>query len=188
VNAGTADKGSMVDDVRGGGNRDVRRRERQRGQALVEFALLLPLFVLLVVGIIQFAVGLNYWLDMQRIANQGARWAVVNNWPTCPRGSTSCPHADQEPFTRPQTLQQVLYGEILASGLTSTATIQICYPDDGSPTTPAEEVGTPVRVKVTAPYDFLPVVGKVGSMTLRAEATMRLEQKPTLVTGEVACS
>ena len=53
-------------------------RPRERGQALVEFALIAPLFLLVVVGIIQFGIGLNYWLDLNRIANQGARWAVVN--------------------------------------------------------------------------------------------------------------
>ena len=54
---------------------------------MVEFALILFPLLLLVAGIIQFGIGLNYWLDMQRIANQGARWAAVNNWPPdCPSG------------------------------------------------------------------------------------------------------
>ena len=79
--ARSADKGSMVSVVREKASRGDRHRERESGQALVEFALILPVFVLLVVGIIQFGVGLNYWLDMQRIANQGARWAVVNKFP-----------------------------------------------------------------------------------------------------------
>ena len=54
------------------------RQDRESGQAMVEFALILFPLLLLVVGIIQFGIALNYWLDMQRIANQGARWAVVN--------------------------------------------------------------------------------------------------------------
>ena len=59
-------------------------RSRERGQALVEFALIAPLFLLIVVGIIQFGIGLNYWLDLNRLANQGARWAVVNHgWTNC---------------------------------------------------------------------------------------------------------
>ena len=52
---------------------------------MVEFALILFPLLMLVAGIIQFGIGLNYWLDMQRIANQGARWAAVNNWPGCSR-------------------------------------------------------------------------------------------------------
>ena len=76
-----ADKGSMVSAVRANAPRARRRAERESGQALVEFALILPLFLLIVVGIIQFGVALNFWLDMQRIANQGARWAVVDRYP-----------------------------------------------------------------------------------------------------------
>ena len=68
-------------------------RDRESGQALVEFALILPLFLMIVVGIIQFGVGLNFWLDMQRIANQGARWAVVNEYPGCPRSGPTTPCA-----------------------------------------------------------------------------------------------
>ena len=55
-----------------------RRQDRESGQAMVEFALILFPLLLLVAGIIQFGIGLNYWLDMKRIANQGARWAAVN--------------------------------------------------------------------------------------------------------------
>ena len=48
---------------------------------MVEFVLIAPLLFLLVGGIVQMALALNYWLDMQRIANQGARWAVVARYP-----------------------------------------------------------------------------------------------------------
>ena len=48
---------------------------------MVEFVLISPLIFLLVGGIIQLALALNYWMDMQRIANQGASWAVVARYP-----------------------------------------------------------------------------------------------------------
>src|SRR5207342_1451718 len=62
-----------------------RPQDPESGQAMVEFALILFPLLLLVAGIIQFGIGLNFWLDQQRIANQGARWAVVNAWPGCTR-------------------------------------------------------------------------------------------------------
>ena len=58
----------------------VRMLERQDGQALVEFALIVPISLMIVVGIIYFGIGLNYWLDMNRTANKEARQAVVNHW------------------------------------------------------------------------------------------------------------
>ena len=44
------------------------RRRNESGQAMVEFALILIPLLILVVGIIQFGIGLNYWLDMNRLA------------------------------------------------------------------------------------------------------------------------
>src|SRR6188474_2042078 len=110
-------------------------RDRESGQAMVEFALILFPLLLLVAGIIQFGIALNYWLDMQRIANQGARWAAVNNWPPdCPRTAPSCPS--------PNTLQESLQRQMLAAGLQSnpTTSVQLCYPDV------SKGLGDPVRI------------------------------------------
>ena len=166
LKAKSADKGSMVSAVRKSASQEARRRERESGQALVEFALILPLFLMIVVGIIQFAIGLNFWLDMQRIANQGARWAVVNEYPGCPRSGPNAPCAT--------TLQQYLAGSEVAQG--ENLNVHICFPSG-----PA--VGNPVRVKITQPLNFLSVVtfftpGSGLNVDLTAEATMRLEQAP----------
>jgi TadE-like protein len=160
-------------------------RDRESGQAMVEFALILFPLLLLVVGIIQFGIGLNYWLDMQRIANQGARWAAVNNWPPdCPVGSAV---GDCDGNPKP-TLQTALVQEALTTGLQSSVSVQICYPANSGSTT--EISGNPVRVRMDSPFDLLPILGW-GSLSLRAEATMRLEQSQEaakgLITGEVAC-
>ncbi|CAN5174520.1 hypothetical protein BH20ACT13_BH20ACT13_18890 [soil metagenome] len=160
--ARSADKGSMVSVVRGNPSRGDRQRERESGQALVEFALILPVFVVLVVGIIQFGVGLNYWLDMQRIANQGARWAVVNKFPTCSSApDTLC--------TTPYTLQTYLQSEPVSGGLCPR--VDITFPATTS------EVGDPVKVLLWTPFTFVPILN-LGTINLSADATMRLEQKP----------
>jgi hypothetical protein len=147
---------------------------------MVEFALISPLFILLVVGIIQFGVALNFWLDMQRIANQGARWAVVNSWPGCPRTEpvpltgTACRGTN--------ALDSYLETQALSSGLRSSVDATICYPDDGDSMTTAGQRGTPVRVRLEAPFDLVPILGAV-QLTLGADATMRLEQTPTHITA-----
>jgi TadE-like protein len=156
------------------------RQDPESGQAVVEFALILFPLLLIVVGIIQFGIGLNYWLDMQRIANQGARWAAVNNWPPdCPYGSPSC--------TGTKTLQETLKRQVLTAGLHGVVTVSICYPSrdlaaDPSGNTPLKGIGDPVKVHLEAPYKFSPITS-LGKLTLRANATMRLEQKPTLITN-----
>ena len=51
------------------------------GQALVEFALVLPLLLLVVIGIFEFGKAINYWIDQNQIASEGARWVAVNKVP-----------------------------------------------------------------------------------------------------------
>jgi Flp pilus assembly protein TadG len=48
------------------------------GAALVEFALILPILVVLLFGMLEFGKAFNYWIDETHLANEGARWAVVD--------------------------------------------------------------------------------------------------------------
>lgn len=146
-----------------------RRCDPERGQATVEFALILFPMLILVAGIIYFGIGLNYWLDMQRIANQGARWAAVNNWPPdCPRGAASC--------GSPNTLQESLTRQAIAGGLQSSVCVDVSFP------TGSREGGEPVQVTLKAPFEFFWVTDVVP-ITLRADATMRLEQSQVASAG-----
>jgi TadE-like protein len=159
-------------------------RNRESGQATVEFALILIPLLILVVGVIQFGIALNFWIDEQRIANQGARFAVVNSWPGCPRsepvplGGANC--------TGTNTLQAYLGRQAASLGLKNSVLVNVCYPDDGDPTTQVGTVGTPVRVTLDAPYRFRAVM-QLGTLNLSGKATMRLEQDATHLTGVAAC-
>jgi Flp pilus assembly pilin Flp len=55
---------------------------REDGAAAVEFALLLPLLVLLLFGFIQFGIAFNTKIQATNAAREGARMAVVgiDNW------------------------------------------------------------------------------------------------------------
>jgi hypothetical protein len=142
-----------------------RWKGREGGQAMVEFVLVSPLLFLLVGGIIQFALALNYWLDMQRIANQGARWAVVARYPL-PDGSmctTSSPACDP-------SLPETLALQAQSDGLEPV--VSICFPSGGS-----SGVGDPVRVRLETGFSFVPILG-IGTVTLGADAEMRIEQQP----------
>ena len=54
-------------------------REHERGATLVEFAFVLPLFVLLLFAIIDFGWLFTQFLDVKQGAREGARMAVVND-------------------------------------------------------------------------------------------------------------
>jgi TadE-like protein len=150
----------------------VPARPRESGQALVEFALIAPLFLLLVVGIIQFGIGLNYWLDLNRIANQGARWGVVDKYPGCNGvvGSPGCRTLPDE------TLKTHLESEPVSGGLQPTA--HICFEESA-----AGGVGQPLTVEVATRFTFLPILD-LGEITLRGQATMRIEQPPAVMDAQ----
>jgi TadE-like protein len=144
---------------------------RERGQVMIEFVLVAPLLFLLVGGIIQFALALNYRLDLQRIANQGARWAVVAQYPL-PDG-TMCTTAGCDP-----RLEQVLRDQAQSDGLDPA--VSICFRSpDGS-------VGEPVRVRLETDFEFIPILG-IGTIMLGADAEMRIEQPPSNVYDDSSC-
>src|SRR5208283_5416551 len=49
------------------------------GQALVEFALVLPIIILILFGIVVFGVALNDWIDETQLASEAARFASVDS-------------------------------------------------------------------------------------------------------------
>jgi hypothetical protein len=139
------------------------RRNKESGQALVEFALIVFPLLLIVVGILQFGIALNYWLDMQRMSNQGARWAAVD----C--GKTPA-------LVCNPTLEGYLEQQALSKG--NNPDVTICYgAKTGSPVGTAG-VGDPITVTLNQPFELLPILG-IGHISLHASTTMRLEQKPT---------
>jgi Flp pilus assembly protein TadG len=155
----------------------TRRARGESGQATVEFALILIPFLILVVGIIQFGIGLNFWLDQQRIANQGARWAVVNSWPGCDRAQaantcTATPACTVNPPAN-TTLVNYLKCQTIANGLRNNVLVTVCYPNDGDAANDGL-IGSPVRVQLDSPYSFRAIM-KLATINLRARADMRLE-------------
>jgi Flp pilus assembly protein TadG len=58
----------------------------QKGQTMVEFALVLPLLALLLFGVIQFGVVFNNYIDLTDAVRAGARKAAVSRQTTDPSG------------------------------------------------------------------------------------------------------
>ena len=159
--------------------RAIQRRSpygSESGQALVEFALVAPLLIVLIIGMLDFGKAYNYWIDETHLANQAARWAVVDKNPG-PGGS----------------LQASVEGrantsELRNGGTASVPTgisIYICFPDGTS------NVGDPVRVIASTTYNFMGfLVAEAGiplSKELKGTATMRLEAEPTNYSADGPC-
>jgi Flp pilus assembly protein TadG len=62
------------------GSRRSRGHRRGRGQALVEFALVIPLFLLLLVGLFDLGRAVFAYNTLTNAAREGARTAIVNQY------------------------------------------------------------------------------------------------------------
>lgn len=140
----------------------------EAGVALVEFALVLPLLLVLLLGMIEFGKALNYWIDSTHLANEGARWAVVNYNP----GSGSL-----QTYVRDQaSTQELRNGGTSSIPSGDEAEVCISFPSGSS------NVGDPVRVTVSSTYHWIPFIGDrigIAQVSITGSATMRLEARPT---------
>lgn len=55
----------------------LRRKKGEKGQSLVEFALLVPIFLLLLFAIVDFGMGFYSWITITNAAREGARLGAV---------------------------------------------------------------------------------------------------------------
>ena len=134
---------------------------------MVEFALVLPLLLVLLLGVLDFGRAFNYWIDQTHLANEGARWAVVNKNP----GAGTLQEYIRQQGTTPE----------LRNGGTSSVPgpLQVCisFPNGTA------QVGDPVLVTASSTFNWLPFLGQrsgIAQTTLTASSTMRLEAVPTV--------
>ncbi len=66
------------------------RGKDERGAALVEFAIIMPLLFTLVLGIVEFGWLLSNDLDIRHGAREAARQAAVNAGSVAVMGATTC--------------------------------------------------------------------------------------------------
>ena len=154
-----------------------------RGTALAELALVLPLLLLLIMGMLDFGKAFNEWIDETHLANEGARLAAVGYLAA---GCTSAANPNTCIAQQIQEDASISGAEERANGhpvrgRAGCSRVCISYPTNPATTTHGL-VGDPVQVTVATTYHWLnylvrtipfpatPIVGK---------ATMRLERRAT---------
>jgi Flp pilus assembly protein TadG len=132
------------------------RRRNRGGVAVVEFAIVAPVFVLFVMGMIEVSRGLMIQEVITNAAREGARAAVVESSTT-------------------STVTSAVQTYLTAANVpTSAATITV--------TIPAVRYNNFATVTVSVPYSkvsWVPVPKYLGSITLTATSTMRCEAVST---------
>jgi len=125
--------------------------DNKRGQAMVEFALILPIFLLLVMAICQFGFVFSSYLAANQVAREGARYGAI--------GAT-----DVQIKNKVRTMAQPLYN-ITDANITIT------------PTTRTEHENIIVEVKMPKPM-ALPFVSQFIPNNIIANVIMRVENVP----------
>jgi len=161
---------------------------REDGQSLVEFAFVVPILILLVLGIAYFAFAVNDWIDETQLASEGARFAEVDH--TCVTKEEFTKETKKETIAVPHTCEpgteeertvflQWLAHQADSKGLVEGATASICQ---GVSTNSGES--KPVtygEVKLTYNYEWggLPLSEFLGkSTTITSTAQMPIVDEP----------
>jgi len=141
----------------------LRRRARgERGQSAVEFALVVPFICLLLLAFVDFGKAVNYWLDANHLANEGARLAAV-------LGNQAEPSGNLESYIQSQAETNELRNG--SGSVTGPAQVCVSFPD-------GRGIGKPVTVTVTAKYKWIPFI-HAATFNISGSSTMRQEQLPT---------
>jgi Flp pilus assembly protein TadG len=153
------------------GRRCGERLRAESGAVLVEFALVAPLLLTLLFGMLDFGFAMNYWNDETHLANEGARYAAVNRNP----GSGSL-----QDYIR----SQATTSELQAGGTASVPNrLRVCIVLPTNPATGSSgNVGDPVRVTLELTYHWLPYLANSGlaNATISSSSEMRLEAAATV--------
>jgi Flp pilus assembly protein TadG len=154
----------------------LRRRPSSRGQSLVEFALILPIFLLILFGLFDMGRAVYAWSTINNAAREAARLLIVDQTWALEGGTVVFSHA------RAEALRQSVALAI------DNDQVSIDFRDPDVLDTPnscedVEDDPSTVRLgcvaAVTVDYSFTPatpVIGQIiGSMTLEGESRFSIE-------------
>jgi Flp pilus assembly protein TadG len=151
------------------------RFRSESGQAAIEYALVLPVVIIILLAVVDFGFVFNYWNNEQELASSTARFAVVGRNPG-PGGSLQA------------SMKSTVASNALKNGGTDhlPSPVQICvtFPD-------GRGVGKRVLVEVKTDYHFIPFVPYLGDrlpVHLTGKATMRQETTPTAAAVPDGCA
>ena len=143
----------------------MQRRRNQRGAALVEAAMVVPILLLISAGIFEFGRAYQTWQVLTNAAREGARVAVL------PNGA---------PATAATRVRQYMQDGQLPDFATATVSVDraVAITVNGAPQTASQIViGYPFDFIVLQPIARLVVAGTTtgSSLTMQASALMRNE-------------
>ena len=139
------------------------------GQSLVEFVMVLPIFLILIFAVIDFGMGLRSYISLTNATREGARFAAV--------GNAAGTYPDDCGVTDTTVVGRVC---IVMEGLNlaNLQTVTVTYPDGQQP-------GNDVSVSAQYTYEYITPLGDMmnfisagsfpDALMLQTSTDMRLE-------------
>jgi hypothetical protein len=160
--------------------RPIRRTRRggERAQSLAELAILVPIFLILVFGIIDFGMGLRAYIQVAQATREGARFGLLGNQP----GSFSAGGSgDCDGSTSTNVVGKVC-STINGLDLSDVETVTVTCPDGGAPPCAS---GDTIEVHTSYKYHYITPVKTIinffsggalsDTISISSTSTMRAE-------------
>jgi Flp pilus assembly protein TadG len=143
-----------------------RRGAAIRGAAAVEFAFIAPILILMVVGVVDFGMGIYRKMQVQNAAQAGAQYAMLHGF--SPSISTAVTAASTYAGITASPAPTQFCGCPTSSGVTTAACSSNCA--DGSVSGSYVSVSSQGGYQTILPYPMIP-----NSFTFSAQSTVRVQ-------------
>lgn len=147
----------------------------EAGQSLIEFALIAPLVLVFLLGLVDFGIAIDRRIVLNHAVREGARYAAVGGQAL----TTGVPATEAEIKTYTAAQSQGIADESGAPG--SDNYIEVCY-EDANGNGSLGDVGDNVRVRVHYRHDFVTgftalVDASLASIEMEPSASARVERR-----------
>ena len=147
----------------------MNRSDRESGQGLVEFSLTIVIFLIILMGVVDFGVAIYKFNGVSQAARELARVTSVH--PCAVNGALTC-----APGGSAETAAVLATQKNLIPGLVDP-TIR-CVDSSGNPVAPqpCDFSVDSVQVEITAPYKpVTPLLGLIGTWTMKGSSSAQIQ-------------
>jgi Flp pilus assembly protein TadG len=145
----------------------MRTRQRESGQGLVEFSLTIIVFLVILMGIVDFGVAIYKFNGVSQAARELARVTSVH--PCAVAGALTC-----APGGSAQSAEVLATQKNLVPGLTDP--VYTCVDETGAVSPACDFSKDSVRVEITAPYrPITPLLGLTGTWTMKGSSSAQIQ-------------
>src|SRR4051794_36543345 len=158
--------------ARAGSSQPTSRRDRSRGQSMVELALILPVVLLVVLGGIDFGRVFLGWVDLHAMARHAADYAAAN--------------PDAWSTVNPDAGAQAEYLRQIQAEATDINCVVPSVPDPSFPSGPNgnDGLGVPVTVRISCSFYLItPMIGAIVGNPVTVTASAAFPIRNGMITG-----